>query len=125
MKQNFPPDFPKSKSKAPLIIAIVAACLLLFGALIVFGLSMFRDSDANKAAENYLRNNAEVQQVTGGIKDFGMIPTGNINVSNGHGHADLTISVNAYKNDIDARVILEKQPGAEWQVVEMEIIDND
>ena len=125
MKQNFPPDFPKPKSKAPLVIAIVAGCLLLFGGFIALILSMFKSSDAHKVAEAYLRNNTEVQQVTGGIKDFGMIPMGNINITNGYGTADLVISVNAYKNDIDAHVILEKKPGAEWKVVQMDIIDED
>src|SRR5688500_11660803 len=125
MKQNFPPDFPKPKSKAPLVIAIVAGCLLLGGGFIAFVFSLVKDSDAHKVAEAYLRNNTEVQQVTGGIKDFGMIPTGNINISNGYGTADLVISVNAYKNDIDAHVILEKQPGAEWQVLQMDIIDEN
>lgn len=125
MKPNFPPDFPKPKSKAPLVIAIVAGCLLLFGGFIAFVFSLVKDSDAHKAAQAYLRNNSEVQQVTGGIKDFGMIPIGNINITNGYGTADLVISINAYKNDINAHVILEKQPGAKWQVVQMDIIDND
>lgn len=125
MKQNFPPDFPKPKSKTPLIIAIVAGCLLLGAGFIFVVFSIFKKSDANLAAENYLRNSTEVQKVTGGIKDFGPIPSGNISVTNGYGTADLIISVNAFKNDIDAHVILEKQPGAEWKVLEMNIIDND
>jgi len=100
---------------------IIGGLILFVAMIIVTAISLLTKSDAHEAAENYISANAEVQKATGGIKDFGMLPTGSIHVNNGHGGADLTLSVNGKKHDLDVFVHLEKEPNMEWQVLEMRI----
>lgn len=100
---------------------IIGGLLILFTILTATIVTVLKKSDAHKAAENYISANPEAQAASGGIKDFGPLPTGSIETKNGYGTADLNISVNGKKHDLDVFVHLEKEPEMEWQVLEMKI----
>ncbi|MEO5978223.1 MAG: hypothetical protein ABIS36_18985 [Chryseolinea sp.] len=61
----------------------------------------------------------KIVKETGGIKGFGMMPMGNINISNGYGDAQLQIKVRGNDNDLDVNVHLRKESGGEWKMIEM------
>ena len=100
---------------------IIGGLLLFVSIIVATVVAVFKKSDALIVAEKYISANAEVQKETGGIKDFGMIPTGSLQISNGHGSANFTIDVNGKKHDLDVFVYLEKEPDEEWRVLEMRI----
>lgn len=110
----------KNRKKVLFIILGIALAFTLF---FVFVATVISKSDAHVQAEKYISANAEVQQKSGGIKDFGMLPTGSIQTTNGYGNADLTLSVNGKKHDMKVFVHLEKEPETEWKVLHMEIVE--
>lgn len=116
--QNMRKDYKRKMRKRILLIGGGVLIVVIAFTLII--LTVLRKSDAHLAAEQYISANAEIQAKTGGIKDFGMFPTGNLQISNGYGNADLNISVNGTKHDLDVFVHLEKEPNGEWQVLQME-----
>lgn len=112
-------NYKKTVRKRSLFI--IGGVLILFAIFTATIVTVLKKSDAHKAAENYISENSEVQKASGGIKDFGPLPSGSIKTQNGYGTADLTISVNGKKHDLDVFVHLEKEPEMEWQVLEMKI----
>ena len=78
-----------------------------------------KNSDAYKVAVNRIENNQEILTETGGIKGYGMMPTGHVSISNGYGKAQLEIEVLGNERDINVSVYLTKEPNGEWELIEM------
>ncbi|PZR19459.1 MAG: hypothetical protein DI539_14030 [Flavobacterium psychrophilum] len=115
----------KKRNRKMLLIGLSVAAVIFIGITVfmLFIFQMMKNSDAYITAENYLTDNKEIIGATGGIKDFDMFPTGSISTYNDSGEAILTIGVNGKKHDIDVFVHLEKEPGTDWQVIEMQIFE--
>ncbi len=79
-----------------------------------------KSSDAYKVSVREIGMNKDILIETGGVKGFGMIPSGNINVTNGQGQAQLNITVVGEKKDLDVQVYLEKEPQGEWKLINLE-----
>lgn len=101
------------------ILAIVSAIVLFFIILFTSIIIIMKSSDAYETAENYIEDSRQIQRETGGIKDFGMIPSGSVNISNGYGEAFFTIKVIGKDKDVYVNLFMVKQPNTEWVVQEI------
>jgi uncharacterized RDD family membrane protein YckC len=100
---------------------VIAGLALLFSAfMFLFASSAMKNSDAYKVAVWEIEANEEIIKVTGGIKGYGMMPTGSISVSNGSGQAQLQIKVIGNTRDLRVNVYLTKVPQGQWNLIKIE-----
>lgn len=111
---------PNAPKKFPRIIALVLIGILLFVFMFQFVGTAMKNSDAYKISIMEIEKQPEIIAETGGIKGYGTMPSGSINISNDHGQAQLQIKVLGNKKDITIFTYLEKEPKGEWQVIEMQ-----
>jgi uncharacterized RDD family membrane protein YckC len=110
---------PDKPGQLPRILMLIGIGIVFFIFFIVFIGSMMKNSDAYKTAITEIEKSEEIRIQTGGIKGYGIMPTGNISVSNDEGQAQLEIKVLGNKNDMHVNVYLEKENG-QWKVIEMQ-----
>ena len=94
-------------------VAFFAFVFLLVG-------STIKSSEAYQVAIREIESNGEIQAETGGIKGYGMIPGGNINITDGYGQAQLEIKVLGDTKNLTVKAYLEKEPGGVWQVMQLD-----
>lgn len=58
----------------------------------------------------------------GRIQGYGFLPTGSIQMRNQYGYAQMRIKVHGDKGSIDAVVTMQKKPGTDWQLEELNIM---
>ena len=63
-----------------------------------------KNSEAYKAAITEIEKDEQIIIETGGIKGYGIMPTGNISIYDGQGHAHLEIKILGNIKDVNARV---------------------
>lgn len=107
--------------KIILIIAGIVGVLALIVALFVvaIGWIVFRtigSSEAAETARTYLRNNEQLKQDIGEVKDFGWFVSGNINVQNTNGEASLHFKVIGERKTVNATVDLSYRSNRNWRV---------
>jgi hypothetical protein len=107
--------------KIVLIIGAVVIALALLvgvfvGGIILFALYSFGTSEAAVTAKEFLRNNEQLKQDIGEVKDFGTFVSGNVSVSNGNGTATLGLKVIGEKLTVNASVELVYASGRPWRV---------
>ena len=105
---------PNKPSKLPRILALVGIGIVFMSFTILFTGTAMKNSNAYKVAIAEIEKNEDIISETGGIKGYGMMPTGNVNISNGYGEAQMEISVLGNEKDIDVVVYLTKQPDGDW-----------
>lgn len=110
-----------STKKIILIIAAILGVLLLIVAVFVGGITWFvfhtiSSSDAAETARTYLRNNEQLKQDIGEVKEFGWFVTGQINVQNANGEASLNFKVIGEKKTVNATVDLSYRSNRNWRV---------
>jgi len=110
---------PNTPTKLPRILALAAVGIAFFTFIVLFAGSAMKNSDAYKVAITEIEKNEEILSETGGIKGYGMMPTGNVNISNGNGQAQLEIKVLGNKMDLNVGVYLIKEPHGEWKLIEL------
>ena len=93
-------------------LAFVVGIVLLVGGIM-------KNSGAYKTAIYSIEQNQEIIDETGGITGYGRMPKGSINISNGHGEAQLEIKVLGNEKDVKVEVSLVKEPNSEWGIIEM------
>ena len=106
-------------SKLPRTLAVVGIAIIVFAFMFLFAGSAIKNSDAYKVAINEIEKNAEILKETGGIKGYGIMPTGSINVSNESGEAQLFINVIGNTTDVKVNVHLTKDSQGKWRLMEM------
>lgn len=105
------------------IVLIIAAVVVVLGLVVVLfvggivGVALYQvaNSEAATTAKDFLRNNPKLKQDIGEVKDFGSIVTGNVNVSDGNGHATLHLKVIGDKT-VNASVQLVYANRGAWRV---------
>jgi uncharacterized RDD family membrane protein YckC len=110
------PDKP-TKLPRTLVLAVVGVVFSTFTFL--YSGTAMKNSDAYKTAVQEIENNQEILNEIGGIKGYGMMPKGNVNNSNGNGHAQLEITVIGNEKDLILNVYLTKEPNGKWELIEM------
>ena len=106
------------------IIVIVVSVLIALGLIVVLvaagiiGVVFYQigNSDAANVAKDFLRNNEQLKQDIGNVKDFGSFPTGNISIANGEGTAELNLKVIGERKTVNAQVELIFRRGHQWRV---------
>lgn len=106
------------------IVIVVASVLIVLGLIVVLfvggivGVAFYSmgNSDAANVSKEFLRNSERLKQDIGEVKDFGKFVTGNINIKNGDGAAQLNIKVIGERNEVNAAVELVFRRGQQWRV---------
>jgi len=111
---------PNKPTKLPRILALIGVGVVFFVFVFFFAGSAMKNSEAYKVAISEIEKNEEILSETGGIKGSGMMPTGNVNISNGQGQAQLEIKVLGNTEDLNISVYLEKEPNGQWKLIEMQ-----
>lgn len=111
------PDKPKQVTR---ILALVIVGILLFTLLFFIIGNTMKNSDAYKVAISEIEKNEQIISETGGIKGYGMMPSGSISSSNGYGQAQLEIKVLGNSKNINVNMYLEKKPDSKWEIIELE-----
>jgi uncharacterized RDD family membrane protein YckC len=110
---------PNKPTKLPRVLALVGVGIAFFTFTFLFAGSAMKNSDAYKVAISEIEQNAEIISETGGIIGYGMMPTGNVSISNGNGQAQLEIKVLGNEKDLNIGVYLTKEPNGEWKLIEL------
>jgi cbb3-type cytochrome oxidase subunit 3 len=110
-----------STKKIILIIAGIVGVLALIVALFVVAIGWFvfrtiGNSEAAETARTYLRNNEQLKQDIGEVKDFGSFVTGQVNVHNSDGEATLHFKVIGERRVVNATVDLSYRSNRNWRV---------
>jgi hypothetical protein len=106
------------------IVIIVVSAIVVVGLVVVIfiggivGMVFYGigNSDAAKVSKEFLRKNERLRQDIGEVKDFGSIVTGNINITNGDGMAQLNLKVIGERKEVNASVELVYHSPDEWRV---------
>jgi hypothetical protein len=106
------------------IVIIVAAVVVVLGLVVlifvggIVGMVFYGigNSDAANVSKDFLKNNERLKQDIGEVKDFGKFITGNINLNNGDGVAQLNIKVIGERKEVNAVVELIFRSGQQWRV---------
>jgi uncharacterized RDD family membrane protein YckC len=99
------------------VLILIGICFFLF-TYTTAGNAM-KNSDAYKVAIETIESDEGIIEATGGIIGYGNLPKGNINITNGHGIAQLQIKVKGNTNYLNVFVYLEKEPEGEWIIKEI------
>jgi hypothetical protein len=106
------------------IVAIIVTVVIVLGLIVIlfvggiigmvfYGIS---NSDAALVAKDFLSKNERLKQDIGEVKDFGKFVTGNINLNNGDGTAQLNLKVIGERKQVNAAVELVFRSGHQWRV---------
>jgi hypothetical protein len=106
------------------IIIIIASIVIVLGLIVVLvvggivGVAFYsiRNSDASKVAQEFLKTNERLKEDIGEVQSFGAFVTGNININNGDGHAELSLKVIGERKTVNASVELVYRNGHQWRV---------
>ncbi len=106
------------------IVIMVAAAVLAVGLMVVvvaggivgFALYSIGNSEAAGTARDFLRQSDHLKRDIGEIKDFGSLVTGNVNVHNGDGNAQLNLKVIGERKTVNATVEMISGSGRPWRV---------
>lgn len=106
------------------IIVIAASVVIVLGLIValfvggIVGMVFYgiSNSDAAIVSKKFLSNNERLKQDIGEVKDFGKFVTGNINISNGDGTAELNLKVIGERKTVNAAVELIFRSGHQWRV---------
>ncbi|WP_298422329.1 RDD family protein [uncultured Kordia sp.] len=110
---------PNKLAKLPRISAIAATIIIFFFSIFILVSSIIKSTDAYKVAISEIEQNQEIIAITGGIKGFGMMPTGSINITNGNGQAALQIKVLGNEKNINLTAYLSKRPNGDWKLTQL------
>lgn len=111
---------PNKPPRLPRLLTLIAVAITLFTGLFFIVGSTMKNSEAYKIAIAEIEKNEQIISETGGIKGYGIIPTGNINSSNGYGQAQLEIKVLGNQKDVNVSVYLEKEANKDWKIIEIQ-----
>ena len=106
------------------IIVIVVSVIVVLGLIVVltaggiigFVFYSIGNSDAANVSKEFLRKNERLKQDIGEVKDFGKFITGNINMNNGEGTAQLSLKVIGERKEVNATVELLFRGAHQWRV---------
>jgi uncharacterized RDD family membrane protein YckC len=110
---------PDKPTKLPRILALAGVAIAFLTFSFLFAGTAMKNSDAYKVAVGEIEKNQEILTETGGIRGYGFMPTGNVNISNGNGQAQMEIKVLGNQKDMTVNVYLTKEPGGEWELIKL------
>lgn len=111
---------PNKPTKLPRVLVLIVIGIAFFVFVFLTAGNAMKNSDAYKIAISEIEKNEQILTETGGIIGYGMMPSGNISISNGQGQAQLEIKVLGNSKDVNISVYLEKEPNEQWRIIEMQ-----
>ena len=99
-----------------IVIVLGFVAVLFVGGIAWFAVHTIGSSEAAETARTFLRNNEVLKRDIGEVKDFGWLITGNINVTNGDGAAQLHLKVIGEQKTVNASVELVFRSGHAWRI---------
>jgi len=112
---------PAKQAALPKVLTLLGFGIAFIVFVIFFAGTALKSSGAYKVAVESIAKDQSIINETGGIAEYGMMPSGNINISNGYGKATLEITViGKNKKEITVNTFLTKEPEGEWKVVVIE-----
>lgn len=111
---------PNKPTQLLRVLTLFVVGIPFFVFVFFVAVSAMKSSDAYKIAVNEIEKNEQILSETGGIKGYGIMPRMKINISDGQGQAKLEINVLGNTKDMNVSVYLEKEPNAQWKLIEME-----
>lgn len=111
---------PQKHSKLPRLAAAAGIGIVFIAFTALFAGSAVKSSEAYKVAIAEIEQHQEILTETGGIKGYGMLPTGNVSISNGYGQAQFQIKVIGNEKELNVSAYLEKEPHGEWTLIELD-----
>lgn len=108
---------PSKVKKVYLLPTLALLFLVVCAAPMIVVVNGLKSSSAYQTAVQAIESDDNIKKLTGGILNYGLLPTGNIKIINGHGLAAFQIKVIGKDKDFDVVVILERIDGSEWKVV--------
>lgn len=112
----------KYQNKLNAVPRVLALCGFGIGYLVFFFVFIFaamKSSDAYKTAIHEIEQNQELIKEVGGIKEYGLFPTGGISIHNGYGEANWKIKVIGNDKDLNVETFLTKEPNESWKLIEL------
>ncbi len=104
-----------------IVVSVVVVLMLLVvifvGGIIGIAFYSMGNSEAAKIAQEFLKDNERLKRDIGEVKSFGSFVTGNINLNNGDGTAQLNIKVIGERKTVNASVELVYRSGHPWRVI--------
>ena len=104
-----------------LVVSIVVGIGLLIaifvGGIVGIALYSIGNSEAAETARTFLRNNEQLKQDIGEVRDFGSFVTGNVNIQNNEGNATINLKVIGERKQVNASVDLIYRNGRPWRVI--------
>lgn len=101
------------------ITSLVLIAVLFFSILFSYAINTIKSSKAYETAIEHIEQDPKTLKQIGGVKEYGYLPSGSVNVVNGQGEAFFTIEVIGNKETVHVSVYLEKKRSGRWRVVEM------
>ncbi len=111
---------PLTPRKGQRIVALAGVLVVFCLFILLFIATAMKSSGAYKAAIEAIENDPAIREETGGIKGYGMMPAGSIELANGEGYAQFDITVRGNKRNVVVNARLEKRRDGEWYLVEMD-----
>ena len=107
------------------ILLVVVAIVVVLGLIVVifvggivgsifYGIS---NSEAAEVSREFLKNNVQLKDDIGEVKEFGKLVSGNINVNSGDGTAQLSMKVVGERKTVTATLELIYRNGKPWRVI--------
>lgn len=110
---------PNKGTLLPRILTLAGIGMAYVAFIFFFVAGAMKNSDAYRVAIHEIEQNESILSETGGIKGYGMIPTGNVSITNGNGQARLNIKVLGKTKDINVHAYLTKASEGEWKLIEL------
>ena len=110
---------PKKLNVLPRVLALGGIGIAYFIFIFVFVFASIKNSDVYRTAISEIEQNQEIINEVGGIKEYGMFPTGGASVKSGYGEANLEIKVLGNKKELSVSTYLTKEPNEQWKLIEL------
>jgi hypothetical protein len=99
-----------------IVVVLGLIVVLAAGAIVGVAFYSMSNSEASKIAQEFLQSNERLKQDIGDVRSFGKFVTGNINIRNGDGAAELNLKVIGERKTVNASVELVYRDGRQWRV---------
>jgi len=109
----------KKLNVLPRVLALGGIGIAYFVFIFVFVFASMKNSDAYKTVISEIEQNQELIKEVGGIKEYGMFPTGGVSIKSGYGEANLEIKVIGNEKELSVNAYLTKEPNEEWKLIEL------
>ncbi len=113
-------DNPRPNKKTLKITGLAATGLVAILLVVFFIGNVIKNTDAYKAAIQQIEATPEIMEATGGITGYGILPEGNIQITDDSGQAEFFVKVFGKEKNMEVYISLEKKPQEQWKTRKME-----